>query len=177
MKISYNNLLAKFYRHYYYKRDMPNNLCNFFWSTITALLLYPFLFPGVLLRRVTNEKELPAILGILIQLLVFGIGMVVFIVAGVPDQPLSLYNILAVLVIGYGFLISLSLIIVAIVFLFKGIHKATYNEEKKNIREQKRHDKWVASFDKEPGFFKILFKYFKSVKEKNCPLITWKDED
>lgn len=50
--------LASFYRYFYMREQLPNNLCNYFWNLIFAFICLPFVWTAMLLNRILTPIKL-----------------------------------------------------------------------------------------------------------------------
>ncbi len=54
-KMNPHTNLASFYRYFYLTKDLPNNLCNYFWGLIFAMICFPFVWMAMAINRVNNK--------------------------------------------------------------------------------------------------------------------------
>lgn len=91
MQITLNihSTLAKFYRAFWNKTELPNNLCSYFWSLLIAFVFLPFTFPAVILNEILipfyysehkkkyeiKENRINTAMGILFNFLFWAAGL------------------------------------------------------------------------------------------------------
>jgi hypothetical protein len=51
MELSTHNKLAMLYREFYNKDTPPNNLCNYFWGLLIALICTPLVWPALIINK------------------------------------------------------------------------------------------------------------------------------
>lgn len=50
-KLNPHSNLASFYRYFYLRETLPNNLCNYFWGLVFAFSCFPFVWIAMLINR------------------------------------------------------------------------------------------------------------------------------
>jgi len=205
MKITLNphGLLAKLYRAFYNETKLPNNLCNYFWKLILAIILSPLLWPMLLINGVTYPIErdednkyyggymrssnlygalingLMFIFGVLATEKYYGRGFVNYIhpfkmyLNGIVVSVIALSGI--TVIIGFIYLCS-----VVFNYFDEKKEKEKYNYEEETEAEYlKRKEQEIALMEerelkKQKSLWYLSKKMFFAWKEKNCPLIEWK---
>lgn len=101
MTLSINNLFGKFYNWIYL--SYPNDVCSFFWGTVIAILLLPFILPGKLIGYLSDDYQIErSIVG---QALIgVGIYFVSFIIIMLGNAVLEVF-------FGYEFIYLWSVIL------------------------------------------------------------------
>lgn len=188
MELNLNNWKIKLIRstfEIYDENKLPKSLCMFFWTFISSIVIFPFaLFTHLINIKffMTNEKHdinMGFFPGVAI-LLIFGVigfkmSMIfnfMHINASTSDSfvwwlssRVGLFYYYAT--IALAFFISLLFIIF---FVSNFVKKMKADREFKKQSSPEYIDK--ASQPRQPS---VLFQYFKAVKEKACPIITYKN--
>jgi hypothetical protein len=195
MELSTHNKLAMLYREFYSKEDLPNNLCNYFWSLLIAVICTPLVWPALIINKFLApfewregdsfgkyenpyysrgyRSEVPIILGFLINCFLFLFGLLFTeMFYGNTLQFMSLYKIYfnGVLGIAIGILV-ITLFVKLITYL------ANRNPDSDEVRRAKMdlyyEKQKLKSIKYKQSFRYLVFQRIKAWKEQNCPLITW----
>lgn len=168
MKLNKKSLIAKYVKWFTLNDDLPNNLCAFFWTAFSAIILSPFMLlfwiSELSISKIfsenirTWEKRISAFLlfyFIFIPALSFIVNSFIY------------HTILASSIIG-------GLIVVILV----GIKWYNYSVDKKRKRQEEMYnnEEYYEYGYKEPKKY-ILFEFIKAKKQKYCPMIEWVDEN
>jgi hypothetical protein len=156
MTLNYQSIIAKLYRWFYFKTEMPNNLCIYFWQ---LMVMWIFILPYFLLtfwNRFTPSKNDMIDKGTAI-----GIGVILHIIAFI-----LISMIIGILGLFFNFsspVLSTISFIGNILWLFTIIVFISWAAI---ILLQK-----IEKSEKRPS---IILEYFKAKKNKYCPKIEWK---
>lgn len=222
--------LASFYRYFYLVETTPNNLCDYFWKLLIALICFPFVWPAMAINRYNKvvwfdtalyniweydevaghnicrgEKPLnryrirvsqshTTAIGALYSLVFFIAGIfssgvlykffhIDLLTNGNPNVSFHLLYMLYITgVICIFSSIGLFFIIVAVCRFLSKFKKQLSQEEKealylanekRYVERSKRCQERRARRQANPNFIILLFRWFKAIKEKNCPIIEW----
>lgn len=153
-----------------YDSEPNSNFCNYFWKLVYAIVTLPFTFLFLLYNRIGKHKIKGgiALLG-LVYIACIALGAMLpgklayvgevssnYILKG----AIVYYLVLMYLLIFGGLMIAGVYALAIIVLGGEQVFKAF--KSKRNPTKPKK--------------INLLRAWFRSVKEKNCPVITWKDE-
>lgn len=141
---------ARYYLHFWDKRELPPNLCPFFWKLVIAIGLSPILTPSLPWKANLSDRAVGSL---------FGWVAIVLVIAYIRLWFLHTAAALSATLVALGHIA----IIIAAVW---GWH----------IFDDWRQDRRIANSDKvkEPGFSTVALSAIKSWYEKHCPRIEWK---
>lgn len=201
MKLTLNihGSLAKFYREFYNRTKLPNNLCNYFWSLVLAFIFLPFVYPVLIINRIffpyyydkdmykeyrESAERVSTIFGLLINFLFIAIGLLFQkIVYGdlyskiIPVWKTYTNGFISIVAIVF----SIWIIFHIVKFIIKLFPKKHIEKEELSAKELEELEKlWQEKqrkkqLKKEKSFWYLLKKYFIAWKDKNCPIIEWDD--
>lgn len=187
MKLSTHNQLAMLYRNFYNRSFLPNNLCNYFWLLLVALICTPFVYPVLILNKFISPFEwsysqyyrrssynnIPIVIGVVFNVLIFLFG----ILLSQMIYGRSIFNLLELHEIYTNGIILTSIVLTLIVTIVFIIKKIPYHEETdeewelkykaKNAKQQLKELRYKQSFRY------LLVQRFKAWKNNNCPIIEW----
>ena len=160
MTLNKNNWFAIYYNWIYL--SYPKDVCSFFWGSVIAILLGPFVIPGLLLAIANDDYSLrrstigQTVIGIVIYLMLF-------LIAGLGNAVLSIF--------GYEFIYLWSIILggigLGILFLLFGIAigYSIFLLIRKSVGAVPQTHIIDNTID-----------FVAAIKGKYCTKITWKDE-
>lgn len=182
MKIKTNSFSAILIK-YGYKGEMPNTLCSYFWKALFVILFLPINFPILLINKFSfaynNDK-----LNHFISLIFMIIGVSVYFTSIPSNQDgkiietslmyLFAHNHFSLTIFlstlgAYIFITILLLIVFGVLFLVEHI-----KDKFETISFKRRQYNNLPTPDKK---LNIVLEFFKSIKQKMCPIIEYIDEE
>ena len=159
MTLNQRSWYARYYRHFYEKKNMPANLCPFFWATVFAILSTPIVLPTLPWRMKVEGRYPMGIIGWLL------IGLFIGYVKAFIHRPMATLT---------GTLICLG-IVGFIIFL---IWFVTWIREKSidaRIERERKRERIRLGLDPEPvpGFIGMGVQAAKAWYHRYCPSISW----
>ncbi len=188
MKLNSESKTAAFYRYYYAATEMPRNFCDYFWSLLFAFLTFPVVWPAIayniFYKRIAKNswgysvhyRFMQTAIGAVISFVFFIIGAlgINFIYAAELTEWGKSFNVLQSLFVlyfaGVFFSILIGIGIYSIVKLFIALLPRFQKIPKPKFLKRK------PRISTSPNIFQLARIAYKSYKEKNCPLIEWKEE-
>lgn len=159
-----------------YDKNPPNNFCDYFWRLVLAILIFPIALPSHTINFFNkNSSPVHQCVGVIFTVLIILFGVVGVLVVESCGLNINYYdsNFVAFL-ITYGAGILILVIALGIIFLFDMIGNSEYMSNRRDKRRQRRRDKEDKVKVKKVNFIK---EYYRNVKEKNCTIIDWAEEE
>lgn len=166
MKLKFNSPIAKLYRWYYIKEEMPESLCPYFWKLVLMwVLIVPYIIfslPMIIFKKSDSVDSCidRCTSGVLLWVFIFFTLDAIFSISVFwhlyPDG--TLLGVLQTL--GLVFLVVYIVVIIAC-FIFYIIEKHDYSYKKPPVKTKK---------EKRPS---IIVEFIKAKYNKYCPRIEW----
>lgn len=193
MKLNIHSNPAKLYRAFYNKDTLPNNLCDYFWAVVLAIICIPFTYPILIInaflwpiyydidrkKYCCNYERLRAYFGLIMNIL--------FVLAGIflckevyGRETLSYIPFWKIYLNGIGFALGIASVFLGFVFglylISKILDPILGSKKNKEYWDKLDERKKQRQSQKERSFRYLIKKQFKAWKEKNCPIIEWTNE-
>lgn len=202
MKITLNihGTLARFYRAFWNDPDLPNNLCSYFWKLLFAFILLPLCYPVLIMNNLLNPyyydkgsawssegykggyDRTSSAYGLLINglFIVFGLIASQWVFGEDVVRYMSIWKLYFNGLIASLILVATGVMIIySVLFTQKILPKKERKEEtdEERIARLKKEDELYLQKElrKQKSLWYLTKKMFISWKEKNCPLIEWKN--
>lgn len=193
-----NGLMAKFYSSFYNTLELPNNLCTYFWKTIFALIMSPFVWPIFVLNRFSNKidftqrnegdygyqlsNRVSVTYGLVMNFILGIIGFLttICIFGQTVGKNMAFYKY-------YVNGIATTLIIILSIFGYIKLMQSLPKKEKPVLTEEEEEELYWKNYSKksekqrirqekfERSFIYLTYQALKAFKEKVCPIIEWKE--
>jgi len=199
MKLSTHNKLAMLYRAFYNKEQLPKDLCSYFWLTLIALILTPFVWPALVINKLvapfkwkdvptwiddtavphytrSYRSSIPVLLGLVFNAALF--------IIGIPVTKLFFGDMVSYMSVYKWYLNGIAGVFIFAVIITLFVKLMTYLANRNPKSEEQEELEWQLKSEKkrlkrikyQQSFRYLLWQRIKAWKEDNCPILTWEDD-
>lgn len=182
MTLKYNGHLANFYRNFYNTVDLPNNLCNFFWLYLIAIICYPLFWPSIIINNIYTpiqlganlkykiyNRRIPTYIGVFANIILMFTGAWTADCLNIHfSNTFPICDIIIFIMLGTITCICFFYLFVILIKFYNFLQ--LYKKREKSIEILNER---LKINEKERSFFFLLKERIKAFKDKNCPMITW----
>lgn len=167
MKLKQNSWHARYYKWFWNTKEIPNNLCNYFWGLLGAILLIIPCWVSIAMSKHGNEENdiKTCIFALSMSLVTLVLGMVFY--TEFFTRPSNVLEFIIAYGIGVLWWVVLGVLVASASVSVRAIEE--FIGDVKYKRWCRREVKTVKP--------SILKEYLKNLKEKNCSILEWEKDD